>query len=263
MLFKLKHVIFLCAAILILLFTSFITSYAGSVKYAYDDLNRVINVFNDDGKYIEYAYDEVGNRTEKTSLIDMDAPVSVAIPASRGFTTTISVALSCTDGSGSGCDKIYYTTDGTTPNTSSPVYTSSLTIENTTTLKFFAIDRAGHAESPNTETYTYDITPPVTTALPLGGNIASTVSVTLTCNDGSGSGCDKIYYTTDNSKPTTASTVYTAPIQISETTKLKFFATDLAANQETFQTQVYITDLPPLKKRTMAYNDLYLLSFSL
>ncbi|MBU3950423.1 MAG: hypothetical protein KJ826_19665 [Proteobacteria bacterium] len=34
MLFKLKHVIFLCAAVLILLITSFITSYAGSVKYA-------------------------------------------------------------------------------------------------------------------------------------------------------------------------------------------------------------------------------------
>ncbi|MFH2044397.1 MAG: chitobiase/beta-hexosaminidase C-terminal domain-containing protein [Pseudomonadota bacterium] len=186
MLSTLKHVMFLCAAVLILLFTSVINSYAGPVNYVYDNNNRLISVFYDNGKFIKYAYDEIGNTTEITSHVDATPPVSIATPSGRQFFPEISVSLFCSDVGGSGCDKIYYTTDGTTPNTSSPVYTSSLTLEDTTTIKFFAVDYIGHAESVNTEVYTYDNIPPVTTARPIGGNFTSTVSVTLTCDDGSG-----------------------------------------------------------------------------
>jgi hypothetical protein len=64
--------------------------------------------------------------------------------------------------------------------------------------------------------------------------------VTLACSDGTG--CNKIYYTTDGITPTTASTVYPAPLTIAATTTLKYFATDIAGNSEAVKTHVYIID---------------------
>ncbi len=51
---------------------------------------------------------------------------------------------------------IYYTTDGTDPTTSTTriVYTNPITINNTTTLKFVAIDAAGNISPVYTQTYT-------------------------------------------------------------------------------------------------------------
>jgi hypothetical protein len=148
--------------------------------------------------------------------------------------------------SGFGCDKIYYTTDGTTPTTSSSVYSSPINIAVTTTLKFFARDLAGHSELVKTQIYTIiDTTPPTTNALPAGGAYNSTQAVTLTCTDVSGFGCDKTYYTTDGTTPNTSSPVYSSPINISVTTTLKFFSTDLASNSETVKTEIYTLDTTP------------------
>ena len=81
---------------------------------------------------------------------------------------------------------------------------------------------------------TGDTTPPTTTPNPAGGTYSSAQSVTLYCNDDQGgSGCDKTYYTTNGSTPTTSSPSYTSPINISVTTTLKFFAKDLAGTRET------------------------------
>ena len=52
-----------------------------------------------------------------------------------------------------------------------------------------------------------DSTAPITTASVPAGTYTSAQSVTLTCADNSGGvGCDKTYYTTNGSTPTTAST---------------------------------------------------------
>jgi len=92
-----------------------------------------------------------------------------------------------------------------------------------------------------------DSTPPVTTASPAGGTYATAQSVTLSCDDGTGSGCVGTYYTTDGSSPTASpSSQYTAPILVATDTVLKFFSVDNAANQETVKTQNYfITTVPP------------------
>jgi len=191
-----------------------------------------------------FAKDLAGNsEAVKTQIYtittDTTPPTTTATPAGGTYSTAQSVTLTCVDTGGSGCDKIYYTTDGTTPTTSSPVYSSPINISVTTTLKFFAKDLAGNSEAVKTQTYTIDGTPPTTTASPPGGTYTSAQSVTLSCSDGSGSGCDKIYYTTDGSTPTTSSPVYASPINISVTTTLKFFAKDLAGNSEDVKTQTY------------------------
>jgi hypothetical protein len=308
---RLKHGLLIGVAVIALFFT---------VEYVY-------------GAVIEYNYDASGNLIERRILPDdTTPPTTTASPPGGTYTSAQSVTLSCDDGSGSGCDKIYYTTDGNDPTTSSPVYSSPINIPINTTLKFFAKDLAGNSEAVKTEVYTItldttpptgaitvnsgaastnttnvtltlscsdtngcsqmqfsndnvsysaaeaysatkawtlmsgdatktvyakfkdtpgnwsaacsdtillDTTAPTTTASPTGGTYSSAQSVTLSCDDGSGSGCDKVYYTTDGSTPTTSSPVYSSPINISTTTTLRYFAKDLAGNSESPKSQTY------------------------
>ena len=237
---RLRRTLFLVLTIIVFLFTSVIASYGESATYVYDELNRLIQIRYGGGTVINYSYDQAGNRIAET-IPDTTPPTTTASPAGGVNNTAQSVTLTCNDGQGgSGCDKIYYTTGGTTPTTSSSVYSSPINISVTTTLKFFSADAAGNNESVKTQIYTIDTTPPTTTPSSAGGVYNTAQSVTLTCNDGQGgSGCDKIYYTTDGITPTTSSSVYSSPITISVTTTLKFFARDLAGNSSAVKSEAY------------------------
>jgi N-acetylneuraminic acid mutarotase len=81
---------------------------------------------------------------------------------------------------------------------------------------------------------------PTTTATPPGGSYNTTKMVSLSCDDGAGSGCASIYYSTDGSPP---STPYTGPLSIDQFTELKFFSQDNAGNTEGFKTEVYYIDI--------------------
>jgi hypothetical protein len=193
------------------------------------------------GAVIEYNYDASGNLIEKRIQTDTTPPVTTPDPPGGTYFSPLDVTLSCQDGTGSGCDKTYYTTDGSTPTTSSPVYSSPIHISVATTLKFFSKDLAGNSETVKTHNYIMggDTTPPTTTPSPPEGAYNAPLDVSLTCDDGSGSGCDKIYYTTDGSTPTTSSPVYSSPIIILVNTTLKFFAVDFVGNTEAVKTQNY------------------------
>jgi parallel beta-helix repeat protein len=84
-----------------------------------------------------------------------------------------------------------------------------------------------------------DTTPPVTTASPIGGAFTSAQAITLIPNETA-----VTYYTTDNSTPTTSSSIYTSPIQITANATLKYFSKDTATNTEVIKTQVYTIGLP-------------------
>jgi YD repeat-containing protein len=237
---RIRHGLLVSIIVIGLLLTLVLTSYSETINYIYDELNRLKRVEYGDGTVIEYIYDKAGNRLEKTLQIpDTTPPTTTALPPGGNYNIAQSVTLSCNDGTGSGCDKTYYTTDGSTPTTSSPVYSSPLNISETITLKFFSRDLAGNSEAVKTEIYMIDTIAPTTTASPGGGFYSSAQSVTLTCNDGSGLGCDKIYYTIDGTTPTTSSPIYSSPINIPVTTVLKFFARDLVGNSETVKTETY------------------------
>jgi peptidoglycan/xylan/chitin deacetylase (PgdA/CDA1 family) len=86
---------------------------------------------------------------------DLDAPVSSITcngsPCTvAAYTRAVTVALSATDGHGSGVDTIRYTTDGSAPTATSPAYTTPFDVQQTTTVRFFATDRAGNAEAEQT-----------------------------------------------------------------------------------------------------------------
>ena len=75
-----------------------------------------------------------------------------------------------------------------------------------------------------------DKTAPTVSASPPTGTFATTVDVTLTAMDAKDPDPD-IYYTTDLTEPTAASTLYSAPFTVSATTVVKFMAVDKNGNE--------------------------------
>ncbi len=174
---------------------------------------------------------------------DSTPPVTTASPVGGSYVSNQQVSLSCDDGSGSGCATTYYTTDGSDPTTSSNVYSGVITITTNITLKFFSVDNDGNTETIKTETYIIDMDAPNTSSSPVGGNYLTSQSVSLSCDDGGGSGCATTYYTTDGSDPNTSSSVYSGAINITSTTTLKFFSVDNIGNTEAIQSETYTIQL--------------------
>ncbi len=231
---RLRKISLIAVAMILLLFISVKGSYGQSVNYYYDDLNELIRIDYGD-TVIDYTYDDVGNRESERIA---HPPITAASPAGGVYGASQSVTLTCTDPQGPGCANIYYTTDGSTPTTSSPIFSSPVLISAAATLKYFARDTVGVNETVKTQIYTIDMVAPTTTASPAGGSYNTPQSVTLSCTD-TGSGCDRIYYTTDGTTPTTSSPIYSTPLNISLTTTVKFFGRDLAGNNEAVKSETY------------------------
>jgi Chitobiase/beta-hexosaminidase C-terminal domain/FG-GAP-like repeat/FG-GAP repeat len=108
---------------------------------------------------------------------------------------------------------IYYTTNGTSPTTSSAVYSGPITIASTETVEAAAI-ATGYSLSPiSSKAYTYSPLPLAATPYfsLAGGHYTTPQTLTLTDSTPGAA----IYYTTDGTMPTTASTHYTGPTIIS------------------------------------------------
>lgn len=135
-------------------------------------------------------------------------------PASGTYSTSQSVYLS---GSTTGAT-IYYTiaagASGTTPTTSSSVYSGPISVTGdgtTETIEAMAV-ASGMANSTVASVTISILSPtPAPTFSPLGGTFAADQRSILLSDTAAAT----IYYTTDGSTPTTASTVYTGPLSVS------------------------------------------------
>ena len=89
-----------------------------------------------------------------------------------------------------------------------------------------------------------DGTKPMVSASPPGGVYTEVQSVTLAANESA-----DIYYTTDGSDPTTASFQYSLPIEVTETTTIRFMAVDAADNKSEIAVETYTigvsANIPP------------------
>ncbi|WP_263360177.1 chitobiase/beta-hexosaminidase C-terminal domain-containing protein [Acidicapsa ligni] len=137
-------------------------------------------------------------------------------PGTESYNGTISVTI--TDGSPNAI--IYYTTDGSAATTSSPVYTGPISVNTTETIHAIASSSGLLLSAQSSVTYTnVSQTSAVIFSAPTGSySSAQTVKLTdATVNS-------VIYYTTNGSTPTTASTVYSSPIVVSSTETITAFA---------------------------------------
>ena len=113
---------------------------------------------------------------------------------------------------------IYYTTNGAAPTTASTKYTTPISVTKTTTIKAIAV-ASGFADSEIAEGL-YTINAAVPTFSPVAGTYASAQKVTIS----EATAGATIYYTTNGTVPTTASTKYTTPIAVAKTTTIKAIA---------------------------------------
>lgn len=106
-------------------------------------------------KYVALLSNTYSDFYSETYLIDSIAPVSQATPNGGVFFTSQEIVLSTDDPKST----IYYTSNGTVPTISSSVYVSPIRVRDnySTTIKFFAIDKAGNQEAVHTEIYQIEI----------------------------------------------------------------------------------------------------------
>ncbi len=152
-----------------------------------------------------------------TYTIETPAATPTFTPAAGTYSGAQAVTISeSTPGA-----TIFYTTDGTTPTTSSTPYTAAISVSKSLTIK--AIASAPQSLNSAVATAIYRIaasgaaTP---TFSPAPGTYSSAQQVTIA----DGTIGATIYYTTDGSTPTTASTKYTGAITVSSTTTIQAMA---------------------------------------
>ncbi len=129
---------------------------------------------------------------------------------------------------------VYYTTDGSDPTVSGIVYSEPITIDNTTALKYYAVDGAGNASAVETQNYVIDTVAPTITATPAPGTYTSPQTVTLTADEPA-----TIMYSFDNVNWA----VYAEPVNINNTVTLYVYGTDVVGNASPIQTLNYTINI--------------------
>jgi peptidoglycan/xylan/chitin deacetylase (PgdA/CDA1 family) len=205
------------------------------------------------------AWDMAGNvEATKSQLLQFDftPPVSSiacdsTVCSSSAYAAPVSVSLSATDSGGSGLAEIHYETNGSDPPLFSPLYVAGFTVSTTTTVKYRAWDNAGNAEATNSQLIQVntDTTAPTSTIACNGAacssaSYAAPVSVSLSASDPDDP-VAAIRYTIDGSDPTTSSTLYTGPFNISITRTVKYRAWDSTGNVEATKSQLIQVDTFP------------------
>jgi hypothetical protein len=111
---------------------------------------------------------------------------------------------------------IYYTTDGSTPTSSSTQYTGPITVSQSGWVQAIAVAPGVPPSSVVSAYYSiYSATPVLS---PNGGTFTSPQTASVTITDATPGAV--IYYTTDESWPTTSSTQYTGPITVSQSEEI-------------------------------------------
>lgn len=183
-----------------------------------------------DGKVYVAAHGEV----DVYGLFNGEAGAAAPVLTPNGgtFSTSQSVQMSSSTPSAT----IFYTTDGSTPSPTSTQYTAPITVSTDTTVKAIA-SAPGYIQSGVTSaTFTFTNQAPPITFAPVAGTYLSAQTVTLTDADASA----KIYYTTDGSAPSSSSTLYAGPIQVSVSETINAVAIDPALQNSNIGTAAYV-----------------------
>jgi len=203
-------------------------------------------------KTLNYVIDTIPPAVTGTDPADLASGIMVTAAVSAVFNEPIlATTLTSAD---------FYLDNGVTGDISYDNLTNTATFTpnerlacnttHTATLTSGVTDLAGNGLASNVSwsfiTHS-DCSEPVTSASLTGGVFTSAQSVTLTCNDGAGSGCARIVYTTDGSTPafspangTIVAAASAGPLTIADgDTLLRYYAEDNAGNREVERRQQY------------------------
>jgi hypothetical protein len=142
-------------------------------------------------------------------------------PGTGTYTSAQNVTISTTTPGAT----IYYTTNNTAPTTGSTVYGAPVAVSASATLRAIAVAPGFTQSAEGSAAYVINLPQPTATPTfsPVPGAYAAAQSVTISCATPGAT----IYYTTNGTDPTTASTVYTAPVAVSVTTTIRALATSV------------------------------------
>jgi hypothetical protein len=185
------------------------------------------------------------------SGINQPPTISLVLPAEGIFTNADSLAIQWEDSDpdSNASIALYYDTDNTgedglliadnlleDPDADGDGYTWDISaLEGTYFLYAVIADEKSTDAVYGSSAVTIDRTPPSVQATPAGGSYPEAQSVALSSNE-----IANIYYTLDGSEPTTGSTLYSAPLEITQETTLKCLAVDPSGNAGAVITESYI-----------------------
>ena len=165
------------------------------------------------------------------------ASTPVISPTGGTFTSVQSVTITdSTAGS-----TIYYTTDGTTPTTSSAVYSGAISVSKSQSIKAIATATGFSTSAVATGSFTINLTASTPAFSPSSGTFTAIQTVSLS----DATAGTIIYYTTDGTTPTTASTKYVVPITVATSETIKAIATASGYLNSTVGSATFTLNLPP------------------
>jgi len=162
-------------------------------------------------------------------------PTPTFSPAAGTYSTSQSVTI----GDATSGSTIYYTTNGTAPNTSSSVYSGPITVGATETLEAIAVATGSSRSATATAAYTIEAAVPAPTLSLATGTYTAVKSVAIS-ETAAGA---RIYYTTNGTTPTAASTLYDGPIAVGATETLQAIAVQAGFANSSVTSATYTINL--------------------
>jgi hypothetical protein len=164
--------------------------------------------------------------------INLPAATPAFSVASGTYTSIQTVAISdATAGA-----TIYYTTNGGTPTTSSTVYSGPITVGATETLSAIAVGTGYSSSAVASAAYTINL-PAATPVFSVAAGTYISVQTVAISDATAGA---TIYYTTNGTAPTTASSVYSGPLAVSASETLSAIAIGADGTPSSIATASYI-----------------------
>ncbi len=166
--------------------------------------------------------------SETYTVITCAAPVAAPTAGEVDYNDTIALTTTTSGAS------IYYTTNGDTPTSGSTKYTTPIAITADVTIKAITIKTGCIDSTVLSSAYTLpDVATPV--AAPVAGEVDYNDTIALTCaTEGAA-----IYYTNNESTPTSGSTLYETPIAVTADVTIKAIATKAQMGDSAVLTAAY------------------------
>jgi len=114
------------------------------------------------------------------------------------------------------------------------VYAGPFVVDKTEKISFYSMDGAGNKEAAQVADYFIDTEPPFTVPYPAPGQYNPPIILELRTEKDA-----KVHYTLDGTEPSERSPVYRAPLSLSDSVSVKYFAVDSAGNRERTKTASY------------------------